>query len=297
MRPVARLVVASVAANILLIVLIGLMIPTIGEFIESEFFPHSGPRTIVEKRRGTERFCWEQEFTKWRTGTARIWNYHLSDDHVPPNVESFTPWRAVGTTGFDNPDGLQTGDPQKSNEETPLGLNRTSFCMDLPTWVQPGGSASTALSCSAARCGWSTSTCRRSSAKGHPHARTDSARLCARLRDLRRGELAALSTGTLGLAGVCVFHRLAAAGARHSVATCSDPFPPADRVTSATSLDLAAVPSGSAAFFGVSCKGVYNSRWVQCCDRGPPGFSQPDWQTKPASTQRVGATPTRAKAR
>jgi hypothetical protein len=137
MRPVARLVVASVAANILLIVLIGLMIPTIGEFIESEFFPHSGPRTIVEKRRGTERFCWEQEFAKWRTGTARIWNYHLSDDHVPPNVESFTPWRAVGTTGFDNPDGLQTGDPPKSNEETPLGLNRTSFCMDLPTWVQP----------------------------------------------------------------------------------------------------------------------------------------------------------------
>lgn len=101
------------------------------------FLEHSGPRRIVYIKRTSESVCWTQEFDKYKAGRIESLNYHLSDDLG--NIEAFTPMRARNTEGdLPSPNGLNTGEPPKLSEETPVGTNiRTSWCGTLPSWAKP----------------------------------------------------------------------------------------------------------------------------------------------------------------
>lgn len=109
----------------------------IGSTLELEFRPHSSPRTIVFQKRYAKTLCWTQQYDKYRSGSVAVWNLHLSDDLG--HNESFTPMRPRNLTGtLDNPAGFNTGEPPSSTEETPVQSGvRTSFCVDIPSWVKP----------------------------------------------------------------------------------------------------------------------------------------------------------------
>lgn len=101
------------------------------------FLMHSSERRIIHRIRTEKSICWLQEFDKYKAGRIEALNYYLSDDKG--NLETSTPMRALNTNGdLPSPPGLNTGEPPKISEETPVGTNiRTSFCQTLPTWAKP----------------------------------------------------------------------------------------------------------------------------------------------------------------
>lgn len=108
-------------------------VPILGATVEETFFPHSSSRTMLDTKRTEKTFRWTWMVDKYRDGPAKVWNFHLSDDHG--NSEPFVPYRCINSP---NPEGFATGEPPKTSETLPIGKSQvTSLCVDLPRWVTP----------------------------------------------------------------------------------------------------------------------------------------------------------------